>query len=169
MEALAGNPGRIERLRPDRQRTCRAGETAPLTVDKTTVPAGGTVILSGSGCAPGGEVRFRAIRGDINAPEIELGGGDAQADLEGNFTATLEIPAGTSPGPLDIDLRCGATPPDPQFLVARITVTADELAFTGSSTMMLAAIAGLAIAAGAALLTARPIAVRWSQSRRPRR
>jgi len=150
-----------------------AQETGPLTVDKTTVRAGETFTVSGSGCVPGAVVNFGGIRGDINDPEVALIPADTQADADGNWSGMLQIPAGTSPGPIDVSARCAPSPGNPQFFTTRITVSDGELAFTGSATMMLAAVAGLAITAGTALLASRPLAVRWcarlDQGRGPRK
>lgn len=126
----------------------------PLTVEPETVTAGGAVVFSGSGCVAGAQVEFRAFRGDINAPEIEILG-DVEADPQGDFSMTLEIPPATSPGPLTIEARCGSSPTSSQTLVAEIEVTAGELPATGRNSAILSATGGLAIAAGAAMLAVR--------------
>ena len=125
------------------------GTTAPgtvtFTVEDSTVVAGQSLGVSGTGCDPDSEVTFT-----IGETVV----GTATADSEGNYSGTVTIPA-LAPGTYTINAECGA-----EVLSLDITVgtgdggtvptTDDGLARTGFDLAPLAGIGAAAVVLGAA-------------------
>lgn len=131
-----------------------AQPAASLTVTPATVPAGGTVTVSGTGCNAGDTVFL------ISAafPGQQFGGeGAVMATVSpvATFTAPATIPASTRPGTYPITARCGGAN---LGVSASLRVTAaGTLPFTGGRFLEIEVGVGLALAAAglAAVLGAR--------------
>jgi hypothetical protein len=75
------------------------GGTCGFVLTPTTVQPGGTVQVVGQNANPN-EVLVFTIGDPITI-------GQTQADANGNFTATLTIPADLAPGTYSVDVNCG--------------------------------------------------------------
>jgi hypothetical protein len=130
-----------------------AGAATPaLAVSPTTVPAGGSVTVSGS-CAPTtpGTALSPAFLHDAAHDFAGVGAVNFTSDAAGNFSASAEIPAGTAPGAYTITARCGG---GNLGIQATLTVRAAALAFTGANPDRAGLAGSLFLVAGAVLVLA---------------
>ena len=121
------------------------GGTVTFTIDDTTVVAGQTVGVSGTGCAAGADVTFT-----IGGTEV----GSTTADSDGNYSGSVTIP-NLDPGEYTINATCGSA-----VLGITITVgsgaggtgstTGGGLARTGSDLGPLAGLGAAAVVLGGA-------------------
>ena len=132
--------------------------TAPLTTDKgsmSSLPAGGSVTLTGSGYLP-----FSTVTLVIYSTPKVLG--TVQADAHGNFSSAVTVPAGFGGSHSLVAAGVGASG-QPRNLRMNVTVArpANELAYTGAS-VLTPALAGLGalVLGGGLLLVSRRRAVR---------
>ncbi len=127
------------------------GEPSPLEVSDSTVSAGGTTTLSGSGC------------GADEAVSITLAGdeiGSTTADSTGAFSAAVTIPSSTPAGTYTLAASCGGS------VVGTTTITVSgsgsgaesgsTLPFTGANVLPGLGIGlGLVVAGGVLLWSVR--------------
>jgi hypothetical protein len=113
-----------------------AVEAAGINVSPPSVPAGGTVTVSGDVLAPGGQpgcavpgtvLLFSAAFGDVNTPIQASAGADAK------YSVAAQIPGTTAPGSYSISARCGGGNLGVQ---GSVTVTASQLPATGSGGLL---------------------------------
>jgi hypothetical protein len=123
-----------------------------LAVTPVTVPAGGTVTVTGS-CTPAtpGTALSSAFLHDATHDFAGVGAVVFTTDTAGNFSSTAEIPAATAPGRYTITARCGG---GNLGIQATLTVTASTLAFTGTSSVPVAFAGLLLLIAGALIVGA---------------
>lgn len=109
---------------------------ASINASPASVPAGGTVTVSGDVLAPGGQagcqlpgtvLLFSGAFGDINTPVQASAGADAK------FSVTTMIPATVAPGTYTITGRCGGGNLGVQ---AMLVVRAAGLPSTGSGGLL---------------------------------
>lgn len=126
-------------------------ETEPLTVSDTTVSPGDSVVVSGSGFAPGSEVEITIE----SAPRLLA---TVRAGAQGKISATVRIPTNLSGSPHTLKAT-GVTPDGATLVLSmRITVlgTGGELAFTGTRTLFpLVVVGALLLLAWVSLRVAR--------------
>jgi hypothetical protein len=150
-------------------------QSSGLTVSETTVSPGETFTVSGSGAEPGATVTFTLRRSSsaLGASRAVAAGprlaslvaavrpqaqsvslGSTTANAEGEFSATLRIPAGTAPGVYSLIASSGGE----VLAVVTIRVAADGgvtqlgLPFTGGNVLPGLAIGVTLIVAGGLLL-----------------
>ena len=88
--------------------TATAASAASLTVDHSTVAAGGSVVVNGNcQASTSGFVISPAFLHDASHDFAGVGAVAFNSDAAGNFSATATIPATTSPGTYAITARCG--------------------------------------------------------------
>lgn len=122
-----------------------------IALDVTAVVAGGSVTVSGSGFAPGGELTI-----ELHSDPVRLG--TAVAGDDGSFRATVTIPSGTQAGAHAIVVLGGGAQARADL---RVTAAASGeasvggLAVTGADSAPFAAVAALLCAVGLALLAMR--------------
>lgn len=137
-----------------------------LAVDRSSTPAGGTVVVSGQG-TPNGRVDFTLVLGTTISRSVALG--SATTDAGGFYRATLTIPCETPQG--DHTLRASGAANDSTRLnisgTAQVcpsggattagVATGGALPRTGSSSTapLAAAGAGLVLIGAATAITAR--------------
>lgn len=135
--------------------------TGTLTLDKTTVPQGGEVTATMTGCAPGADVHFV-----LNSDPVDLG--VRQADADGVATITFQVPTGFPTGAHTVTSSCLAPNGEILVLSAELTVTAaggdsggttggggsgtGTLPRTGSDSTNLLRVGALLVAAGGAVV-----------------
>ncbi|MGN6127817.1 MAG: lamin tail domain-containing protein [Humibacter sp.] len=152
-----------------------AGTTPAVTATPSTVQAGGTITIEGTGLDAG--TQYSVI---LHSDPVTIGA--AAADADGNLTLTATVPADTTPGAHTLIV---ATAADPATVVAStgVTVTAasaaagsgdpaaggttngsttsdDTLASTGSDSLSWIAIAAPLLLLGAGLMVARRLRTR---------
>src|SRR6266550_2306835 len=120
-----------------------------LGVDSSTVSAGGTLTISGDGCASSATVDF-AVAG--------ASAGSATADSGGAFSGAVTIPSSAS-GSVDVTATCAGPRGETVVLTATVTVTAaaadSTLPRTGSSSSFPSvAVALVLLCVGAAFVVA---------------
>ena len=120
-----------------------------LGVDSSTVSAGGTLTISGDGCASSATVDF-AVAG--------ASAGSATADSGGAFSGAVTIPSNAS-GSVDVTATCAGPQGETVVLTATVTVTAaasgSSLPHTGSSSSFPSvAVALVLLCVGAAFVVA---------------
>ena len=81
-----------------------AAATYDFEVSPATVQPGGTVTLSGHGCAPGSPVTVTVTQRSTGKVVLELTG---TADDQGEFKIPVTIPTTLTGGWYDIQARCG--------------------------------------------------------------
>jgi LPXTG-motif cell wall-anchored protein len=127
---------------------------ASLSVTPGSVPAGGSVTVSGSvgnGCQHGDEVTV--ISEAFDGAQGEFAGVPAvttNSDSAGNFSVTASIPSTRSPGSYPVSARCGGG----RFGDAQVTIVASgtsTLPRTGFTPWLFAAFGLAMVLAGAAL------------------
>jgi hypothetical protein len=111
-------------------------EAASIDVAPPSVPAGGTVTVSGDvlapdgqpGCAlPGTVLLFSAAFGDVNTPIQASAGADAK------YSVQARIPGTIAPGSYPVSARCGGGNLGVQ---STVIVTAPQLPATGSGGLL---------------------------------
>jgi alpha-L-fucosidase len=151
--------------------TIVAANAASINVSPASIPAGGTVTVSGDVLAPGGQagcqlpgtvLLFSGAFGDINTPVQASAGADAK------FSVSTAVPAAVAPGTYTITGRCGGGNLGVQ---ASLVVTAAGLPSTGSGGLLTANSAGQFTpwylpAALLALTAASILALGWRSSMR---
>jgi hypothetical protein len=131
--------------------------TAKLTISEASVPAGGSLVISGSGFEPDAVVTLT-----LHSTPVDLG--TATANGDGSFVATVTIPSSTARGAhtVEASTKDGTTVSVALTVTAKGTVaaggsvsaSADDLADTGSTGVLgLGLLALLIIALGAAVAT----------------
>jgi 5'-nucleotidase len=110
------------------------GGTCGFVLTPTTVQPGGTVQVVGQNANPNEVLVFKI--GSITI-------GTATADADGNFTATLTIPADLAPGTYSVDVNCGNSVSSQTLNVAAANANngnaenaAGNLPTTGSNTLL---------------------------------
>src|SRR5438552_15471949 len=83
---------------------------ASINVSPASVPAGGTVTVSGSaagGCSAGDQVTLHSKAFSHQHDFAGLPAIFATSDASGNFSTTTQIPSNRAPGSYTIGGRCG--------------------------------------------------------------
>ena len=106
------------------------GGTCGFVLTPTTVTPGGTVQVVGQNANPN-EVLVFTIGDPITI-------GTTTADSNGNFTATLTIPADLAPGTYSVDVNCGNSVSSQTLNVSAANAenAAGNLPTTGSNTLL---------------------------------
>ncbi|GAA2445206.1 fibronectin type III domain-containing protein [Agromyces soli] len=126
---------RVQAVGPD-------GKPVALVNGALAVPAGGSLRISGDGFQGGSVLDFWLLG-------AELGLGEATANADGSFTATLTLPEGLRLGAETLQINGLAPDGSVRSIVTGITVvSADDLATTGRDVSM----ATVALTGGGALL-----------------
>ncbi len=114
-----------------------AAQYRPIVVGPDHVVVGGSVSVSGQGCAPNIPVTIYLIPGDTTVkpsdqglatvPDNAIVVGTTTTDPSGNFSFTFKIPPGTRPGVYTVAATCGT-------LVRGDTITVDPTSTTAPPT-----------------------------------
>lgn len=85
-----------------------AAPSASLHVSPSTVPAGGSVKVSGTcEASSGGSVISHAFLHDATHDFAGIGAVQFETDAAGDFSAVAQIPRAITPGAYDVTARCG--------------------------------------------------------------